>query len=139
VIAVIRAASLSCWKSTKIRATLGLIREINPGQDQRAATVLPQYDRGCAAQARALRHAGGGGQGRSLSYLLHERARSREAEIPASRSSRCPAELAGSADCGLTVLTGASPQAYLFAVFILSVDGQRMLATHGVAAPALPQ
>jgi molybdate transport system substrate-binding protein len=42
-------------------------------------------------------------------------------------------------DYGLTVLTGASPQAYLFAMFILSVDGQRMLATHGFAAPALPQ
>jgi hypothetical protein len=39
----------------------------------------------------------------------------------------------------LTVLTGASPQAYAFAMFLLSTDGQRGLAKHGFAAPALPQ
>jgi ABC-type molybdate transport system substrate-binding protein len=47
-------------------------------------------------------------------------------------------ELAVAADYGLTVLTRASPQAYQFAMFILSVDGQRVLARHGFAAPLLP-
>ena len=46
-------------------------------------------------------------------------------------------ELAVGADYGLTVLTRASPQAYQFAMFILSVDGQRVLARHGFAAPLL--
>jgi molybdate transport system substrate-binding protein len=50
-----------------------------------------------------------------------------------------PAELAVGADYGLTVIGGASPQAYQFAIFVLSVDGQRILAKHGFAAPALPQ
>jgi ABC-type molybdate transport system substrate-binding protein len=50
-----------------------------------------------------------------------------------------PDELAVGADYGLTVLNGASPQAYQFAMFILSVDGQRILAKHGFAAPGLPQ
>jgi molybdate transport system substrate-binding protein len=49
-----------------------------------------------------------------------------------------PDELAVGADYGLTVLTRASPQAYQFAMFILSVDGQRVLARHGFAAPLLP-
>jgi ABC-type molybdate transport system substrate-binding protein len=44
-------------------------------------------------------------------------------------------ELAVGADYGLTVLTRASPQAYQFAMFILSMDGQRVLARHGFAAP----
>ena len=47
-------------------------------------------------------------------------------------------ELAVGADYGLTVLTRASPQAYQFAMFILSMDGQRVLARHGFAAPLLP-
>jgi len=50
-----------------------------------------------------------------------------------------PAELAVGADYGLTVLNGSSPQAYAFAMFILSIDGQRVLAKRGFAAPALPQ
>jgi molybdate transport system substrate-binding protein len=49
-----------------------------------------------------------------------------------------PDDLAVGADYGLTVLTGATPQAYQFAMFILSVDGQRVLARHGFAAPLLP-
>ena len=47
-------------------------------------------------------------------------------------------ELAVGADYGLTVLTRASPQAYQFAMFILSMDGQRVLARYGFAAPLLP-
>jgi molybdate transport system substrate-binding protein len=48
-------------------------------------------------------------------------------------------ELAVGADYGLTILNGASPAAYQLAMFILSVDGQRILTKHGFAAPALPQ
>jgi len=50
-----------------------------------------------------------------------------------------PDELAVGADYGLTVLNGASPAAYQLAMFILSTDGQRILAKHGFAAPGLPQ
>jgi ABC-type molybdate transport system substrate-binding protein len=50
-----------------------------------------------------------------------------------------PDELAVGADYGLTVIVGASPQAYQLAMFIMSVDGQRVLAKHGFTAPALPQ
>ena len=39
----------------------------------------------------------------------------------------------------LTVITGASANAYRLAMFILSADGQRALAAHGFAAPTLPQ
>ena len=48
-----------------------------------------------------------------------------------------PDTLAVGADYGLTVVTGASPAAYRFAMFILSSDGQRILAKHGFAAPTL--
>ena len=54
------------------------------------------------------------------------------------RSVALPDELAVGADYGLTVVNRASPQAYQFAMFILSVDGQRVLARHGFAAPSLP-
>jgi len=50
-----------------------------------------------------------------------------------------PAELAVAADYGLTVLSGSSLQAYQFAMFILSIHGQHVLAKYGFAAPALPQ
>ena len=50
-----------------------------------------------------------------------------------------PDALAVGADYGLTVMNGASPAAYRFAMFILSADGQRTLARHGFAAPGLPQ
>jgi molybdate transport system substrate-binding protein len=50
-----------------------------------------------------------------------------------------PDALAVGADYGLTVLNGASPPAYGFAMFILSVEGQRLLARHGFTAPAVPQ
>ena len=49
-----------------------------------------------------------------------------------------PDELAVGADYGLTVVTRASPQAYQFAMFILSLNGQRTLARYGFAAPLLP-
>jgi ABC-type molybdate transport system substrate-binding protein len=55
------------------------------------------------------------------------------------RTVRLPDEIAVAADYGLTVMTGASAKAYQLAMFILSANGQRALAAHGFAAPALPQ
>lgn len=52
---------------------------------------------------------------------------------------RLPTALAVGADYGLTVMNGASPNAWRFAMFILSQDGQTILARHGFAAPTLPR
>jgi ABC-type molybdate transport system substrate-binding protein len=49
-----------------------------------------------------------------------------------------PGELAVAADYGLAVIAGASAEAYRYAMFILSAEGQRILAAHGFAAPTLP-
>jgi molybdenum ABC transporter molybdate-binding protein len=50
-----------------------------------------------------------------------------------------PDALAVGADYGLTVLVGASPAAYRLALFILSPEGQRILAQHGFnTAPTSP-
>ena len=49
-----------------------------------------------------------------------------------------PPALAVGADYGLTVLSNAAPQAYQFAMFILSAAGQGILAKAGFDAPALP-
>jgi ABC-type molybdate transport system substrate-binding protein len=48
---------------------------------------------------------------------------------------------AGSLRAALTEVAKAwaSAPAYQFAMFILSAEGQRTLAKHGFAAPALPQ
>lgn len=48
-----------------------------------------------------------------------------------------PEALAVSADYGLTVINDASPGAYKFALFILSTEGQRVLASHGFSATSL--
>jgi molybdate transport system substrate-binding protein len=50
-----------------------------------------------------------------------------------------PDALAVGADYGLTVMNGGSAPAYKFALFILSLEGQRTLAKHGFASPGLPQ
>jgi molybdate transport system substrate-binding protein len=60
-------------------------------------------------------------------------------EQPAVRMVRLPEALAVGADYGLTVIKSASPNAYRLAMFILSADGQRILAKHGFSAPALPK
>jgi molybdate transport system substrate-binding protein len=60
-------------------------------------------------------------------------------ENPGLQTVRLPAELAVAADYGMTVITGASANAYQFAMFILSADGQRALAKYGFTAPNLPQ
>jgi molybdate transport system substrate-binding protein len=72
-----------------------------------------------------------------LTYCTN--AREAQTQNSGQRVVPLPAELAVGADYGLTVVGGASPQAYQFAIFVLSVDGQRILAKHGFAAPALPQ
>ncbi len=46
-----------------------------------------------------------------------------------------PDALAVGADYGLTVMDGASPQAYRFAMYILAADGQRILTAHGFGLP----
>ena len=60
-------------------------------------------------------------------------------ENPGQHMVALPDKLAVGADYGLTVMNTASPQAYRFALYILSPDGQRVLANHGFAAPGLPQ
>jgi len=49
-----------------------------------------------------------------------------------------PQSLAVGADYGLTVLDRAGPAAVRFALFVMSVRGQEILARHGFSAPALP-
>lgn len=65
---------------------------------------------------------------------------SREArnEWPELRVIDVPPELAVGADYGITVLRGASARGADFALFVLSPEGQRILARNGFDAPALP-
>src|SRR5215475_1182861 len=58
-------------------------------------------------------------------------------EIGGAQIVALPEELAVGADYGLTVIAQATPDAYRFAMYILSTDGQRLLSKHGFAAPAL--
>jgi molybdenum ABC transporter molybdate-binding protein len=60
-------------------------------------------------------------------------------ENTAQQIVQLPDVLAVGADYGLTVMNGASVPAHQFALFILSAEGQRTLAKHGFAAPALTQ
>ncbi|PTM40553.1 molybdate ABC transporter substrate-binding protein [Bosea sp. 124] len=60
-------------------------------------------------------------------------------EQPGMKLVRLPAALAVGADYGLTVMTGASPNAWRFAMFILARNGQEILARYGFAAPTLPR
>jgi molybdate transport system substrate-binding protein len=60
-------------------------------------------------------------------------------ENPGQRVIALRDNLAVGADYGLTVMITASPVAYRFAMFVLSPDGQRILANHGFAAPAQPR
>jgi ABC-type molybdate transport system substrate-binding protein len=59
-------------------------------------------------------------------------------EIPALEVVQLPEPLAVGADYGLTVIQGAGVGAGRFALFVLSVDGQRILGRHGFATPTLP-
>jgi molybdate transport system substrate-binding protein len=60
-------------------------------------------------------------------------------ENPGQQVVQLPTELAIGADYGLTVMADASAKAYQFALFLLSAEGQRILADHGFAAPNLKQ
>ena len=57
----------------------------------------------------------------------------------ASRWSGFPPALAVGADYGMTVMNGASANGYRLAMFILSPEGQRILAKHGFTAPTSPR
>jgi ABC-type molybdate transport system substrate-binding protein len=59
-------------------------------------------------------------------------------ENPGQQIVALPNTLATGADYGLIVMADAPRQAYRFAYFIMSVEGQRILAEHGFDAPALP-
>jgi len=56
-------------------------------------------------------------------------------ENPGQQIVALPDALAVGADYGLTVMNEASPAAYRFALFILSTEGQGLLAKHGFAVP----
>jgi len=58
-------------------------------------------------------------------------------ENPGQQVIALPDNLAVGADYGLTVVLDASPAAYRFALFILSPEGQHILADHGFSAPGL--
>jgi molybdate transport system substrate-binding protein len=60
-------------------------------------------------------------------------------EYPGQQIVTLPDALAVGADYGLTVMTDASPGGYRLALFILSAEGQRILASHGFTSPGLPQ
>jgi ABC-type molybdate transport system substrate-binding protein len=79
-------------------------------------------------------------EGRADIFLAYcTAARDAQKEIPGLQMIALPDTLAVSADYGLTVVAGASPGAYQFALFILSSEGQRILASYGFSAPNLPQ
>jgi molybdenum ABC transporter molybdate-binding protein len=59
-------------------------------------------------------------------------------EMPDLTVAELPKALAVSAAYGLTVLDKAKPDAYRLALFILSPDGQAILAKYGFSAPTQP-
>ena len=58
--------------------------------------------------------------------------------VPGLTMTQLPPALAVQADYGLAVLKDASSEARRFALYLMSVDGQKILADHGFAAVALP-
>jgi ABC-type molybdate transport system substrate-binding protein len=80
------------------------------------------------------------GQGAADIFLTYcTSALAAQRENPGQQIVSLPDALAVGADYGMTVMNGATPSAYKFALFILSAEGQRTLAKHGFAAPALTQ
>lgn len=59
-------------------------------------------------------------------------------EVPELQIVALPGELAVGANYGLMVLDGAKPQAWKLAMFILSPEGQDILAGYGFTAPLKP-
>jgi molybdenum ABC transporter molybdate-binding protein len=78
-------------------------------------------------------------EGRADLFLAYcTAAKAAEAELPGARTVELPQNLATGAEYGLTVLNGAADTASRLALFLLSADGQRILARYGFDAPALP-
>ena len=59
-------------------------------------------------------------------------------EHPGQQIVALPDPLAVGADYGLAVMNDASAAAHRFALFVVSGEGQRILAAHGFAVPGLP-
>jgi len=79
-------------------------------------------------------------EGRTDIFLAYcTAARDAQKENSGLQTIALPDALAVSADYGLTVMADASPGAYQFALFILSSEGQRILASYGFSAPRLPE
>jgi molybdate transport system substrate-binding protein len=79
-------------------------------------------------------------EGRADIFLTYcTNAMAAQAEAPGQQIVQLPDPLAVGADYGMTVMADAPPNAYRFAMFILSAAGQKILAKHGFAAPVLPQ
>jgi molybdate transport system substrate-binding protein len=79
-------------------------------------------------------------EGRADLFLAYCTAtREAQKQSPDLKVVAVPRAFAVGADYGLTVIDAASPAAYRFAMFILSVEGQRILAGYGFGAPNLPQ
>jgi ABC-type molybdate transport system substrate-binding protein len=75
-------------------------------------------------------------EGRADIFLTYcTNATEAQKQNPGQQIVALPDTLAVGADYGLTVVDGASPQAYRFAMYVLSADGQRTLAEHGFASP----
>lgn len=71
-----------------------------------------------------------------LTYCTNAQVAARE--VPGARVVDLPGAIAVAADYGLTVLEGARPEASRLALFVLSPEGQEVLARLGFAAPTLP-
>ena len=79
-------------------------------------------------------------EGRADIFLAYcTAARDAQKENPGLQIIALPDALAVGADYGLTVMMGASAGAYQFALFILSTEGQRILAAYGFSAPNLAE
>jgi len=79
-------------------------------------------------------------EGRADIYLAYCTAgRTAQQEEPGQQIVALPEPLSVGADYGMTVVVEASPAAYRLAMFMLSSEGQRILAKHGFGAPNLPQ
>jgi ABC-type molybdate transport system substrate-binding protein len=77
-------------------------------------------------------------EGRADLFLAYCTAtREAQKQSPDLKIVALPRALAVGADYGLTVIEGASPAAQRFALFSLSVEGQRILAGYGFGAPGL--
>jgi ABC-type molybdate transport system substrate-binding protein len=79
-------------------------------------------------------------EGRADIFLTYcTNALTAKSENPGQHIVALPEALAVGANYGPTVMNTAPPAAYRLALFILSPDGQRILANHGFGAPGLPE